>query len=58
MHPNPKKSMVDPLQPLKFSEFKDLNNKIKKLKKFFKKIDKFCMIKCGIIGYPIKKPDQ
>ena len=37
MHPNPKKSMVDPLQPLNFSQFKDLNNKIKKLKKFFNK---------------------
>lgn len=37
MHPNPKKSMVDPLQPLNFSEFKNLNNKIKKLKKFFNK---------------------
>ena len=38
MHPNPKKSMVDPLQPLNFSQFKDLNHKIKKLKKFFNKI--------------------
>ncbi len=37
MHPNPKKSMVDPLQPLNFTQFKDLNNKIKKLKKFFNK---------------------
>ena len=35
MHPNPKKSMVDPLQPLNFSQFSELNLKIKKLKKFF-----------------------
>ena len=37
MHPNPKKSMVDPLQPLNFSQFSELNLKIKKLKKFFNK---------------------
>ncbi len=37
MHPNPKKSMVDPLQPLNFSQFKELNMKIKKFKKFFNK---------------------
>lgn len=37
MHPNPKKSLVDPLQPLNFAQFKNLNNKIKKLKKFFNK---------------------
>lgn len=37
MHPNPKKSMVDPLQPLNFTQFKNLNNKIKILKKFFNK---------------------
>ena len=24
MHPNPKKSLVDPLQPLNFNQFKDL----------------------------------
>jgi 3-deoxy-7-phosphoheptulonate synthase len=37
MHPNPKKSMVDPLQPLNFSQFSELNLKIKKFKKFFNK---------------------
>lgn len=37
MHPNPKKSMVDPLQPLNFAQFKTLNNKISLIKKFFNK---------------------
>ena len=37
MHPNPKKSMVDPLQPLNFKQFKTLNNKIILIKKFFNK---------------------
>jgi 3-deoxy-7-phosphoheptulonate synthase len=37
MHPNPKKSMVDPLQPLNFKQFKTLNNKISLIKKFFNK---------------------
>lgn len=37
MHPNPKKSMVDPLQPLNFEQFKTLNNKISLIKKFFNK---------------------
>ena len=37
MHPNPKKSMVDPLQPLNFEQFKTLNKKISLIKKFFNK---------------------
>ena len=37
MHPNPKKSMVDPLQPLNYSQFKVLNKKINKIKKYFNK---------------------
>ena len=36
-HPNPKKSVVDPLQPLNYSQFKLLNNKIQSIKKFFNK---------------------
>ena len=31
MHPNPKKSHVDPLQPLNFSQFRDLVKKSKKV---------------------------
>ncbi len=31
MHPNPKKSHVDPLQPLNFSQFRDLVKKSKKI---------------------------
>lgn len=37
MHPDPKKSAVDPLQPLNFKEFKKTHIKIKKLGKFFSK---------------------
>jgi 3-deoxy-7-phosphoheptulonate synthase len=37
MHPDPKKSAVDPLQPLNFKEFKKTHIKIKKLSKFFNK---------------------
>ena len=36
-HPNPKKSMVDPLQPLNFIEFTKFVNQVKKLSKFFGK---------------------
>lgn len=36
-HPNPKKSKVDPLQPLNFKQFSQLLKKIKKLGKFFNK---------------------
>ena len=36
-HPNPKKSMVDPLQPLNFVEFTKFVNQVKKLSKFFGK---------------------
>ena len=36
-HPNPKKSMVDPLQPLSFNEFTNFVNKVKKLSRFFGK---------------------
>ena len=31
MHPNPKKSLVDPLQPLNYSQFKELVKKSKKV---------------------------
>ena len=31
MHPNPKKSAVDPLQPLDFKEFANLKKKLKKI---------------------------
>ena len=34
-HPNPKKSMVDPLQPLNFKEFTSLIKKIRNLAKLF-----------------------
>ena len=37
MHPDPKNSAVDPLQPLNFTEFKKTHRKIKKLSKFFDK---------------------
>lgn len=37
MHPNPKKSMVDPLQPLNFREFSGLIKKSNKLLKVFGK---------------------
>ena len=33
MHPNPKKSAVDPLQPLNFKEFNSLRLKLKKIAK-------------------------
>ena len=36
-HPNPKKSAVDPLQPLNFKEFKKLHIKTKKLSKLLKR---------------------
>lgn len=36
-HPNPKKSMVDPLQPLNFKEFSSFVKKVKKLASFFGK---------------------
>jgi 3-deoxy-7-phosphoheptulonate synthase len=36
-HPNPKKSIVDPLQPLSFSQFRQL---VKKVKKIAKAIDR------------------
>ena len=31
-HPDPKNSMIDPLQPLNFSQFRKLNYKLKKIK--------------------------
>ena len=37
MHPNPKKSLVDPLQPLNFLEFKKVINKSRNLGKIFKR---------------------
>ncbi len=37
MHPNPKKSLVDPLQPLNFFEFKKVIDNSRKISKFFKK---------------------
>ena len=37
MHPNPKKSLVDPLQPLNFFEFKKVINKSRNLGKIFKR---------------------
>lgn len=37
MHPNPKKSAVDPLQPLNYKQFKQLYLDIKKLSKIFNK---------------------
>jgi len=37
MHPNPKKSLVDPLQPLNFKEFKKVINKSRNLGKIFKR---------------------
>ncbi|MBH09654.1 MAG: 3-deoxy-7-phosphoheptulonate synthase [Candidatus Marinimicrobia bacterium] len=37
MHPDPKKSAVDPLQPLNFKKFKEVLVKSKKLSKFFNK---------------------
>ena len=37
MHPNPKESAVDPLQPLNFKQFSNLINKSRKLAKFFEK---------------------
>ena len=37
MHPNPKKSLVDPLQPLNFFEFKKVINKSRNLGNIFKR---------------------
>lgn len=37
IHPNPKKSLVDPLQPLNFKQFKQLISKSRKVSKIFKK---------------------
>ena len=37
MHPNPKKSAVDPLQPLDFKEFANLKKKLKKIASIFGK---------------------
>lgn len=37
MHPNPKKSLVDPLQPLNFKQFKQLISKSRKVSKIFNK---------------------
>ena len=54
MHPDPKNSAVDPLQPLNFKQFSDLKNKITKLSKIVNK--KITLMYCGIIGYPLKNP--
>ena len=37
MHPDPKNSAVDPLQPLNFQQFKNLRSKVKKLSKIVNK---------------------
>lgn len=37
MHPRPKESAVDPLQPLNFNEFKNLHVNLKKIAKIFNK---------------------
>jgi 3-deoxy-7-phosphoheptulonate synthase len=37
MHPNPKKSLVDPLQPLNFKQFKQLISTSRKVSKIFNK---------------------
>ena len=57
VHPNPAKSKVDPLQPLNYRQFKQLNKKLKLISKKF--IQKNClMLRCYIIGYPLKILDR
>ena len=54
MHPDPKNSAVDPLQPLNFKQFKKTVIDLKKLSKTLGK--KSHKMKNYIIGFPLKKP--